>query len=71
MALNKPFAGALVPASRYCRDPRVTAVMVEVNRDLYLQHNGFSACAEFASVASMVKASCYEALEQAEAGPNT
>ena len=34
--VNEPFAGALVPASRYQCDPRVMAVMVEVNRDLYL-----------------------------------
>jgi N-formylglutamate amidohydrolase len=70
VALNKPFAGALVPASRYRRDPRAMAVMVEVNRDLYLQRTGSSACAEFASVALMVKESCYEALAQAQTGRN-
>jgi N-formylglutamate deformylase len=47
VALNRPFAGALVPASRYRTDPRVLAVMIEVNRKLYMDEqtgirsNGF------------------------------
>lgn len=36
VAVNYPFAGALVPASRYQEDPRVAAVMIEVNRKLYM-----------------------------------
>jgi N-formylglutamate amidohydrolase len=34
VSLNDPFAGALVPGSRYRSDKRVGAVMVEVNRRL-------------------------------------
>jgi len=34
--VNDPFSGALVPQSRYRKDKRVAAVMVEVNRGLYL-----------------------------------
>ncbi len=33
---NRPFAGALVPASFFRKDRRVLAVMIEVRRDLYL-----------------------------------
>ena len=33
---NRPFAGALVPMDYYRSDPRVAALMVEVNRRLYL-----------------------------------
>jgi N-formylglutamate amidohydrolase len=34
--LNRPFAGALVPATFYQRDANVSAVMIEVNRALYM-----------------------------------
>jgi len=34
--LNRPFAGALVPAKHYRTDPRVSGLMVEVNRRLYI-----------------------------------
>jgi N-formylglutamate amidohydrolase len=36
VALNRPFAGALVPAAFYRRDANVAALMVEVNRALYM-----------------------------------
>ncbi len=36
VAENRPFAGALVPASRYKKDRSVAAVMIEVNRSLYM-----------------------------------
>jgi N-formylglutamate amidohydrolase len=32
VSLNEPFAGALVPQSRYRQDHRVHAIMVEINR---------------------------------------
>ena len=34
--IDQPFSGTLVPASRYRRDKRVWSIMVEVNRDLYM-----------------------------------
>ena len=39
VAVNTPFAGALVPTKHYRRDPRVDAVMIEIRRDLYLNEN--------------------------------
>jgi len=36
VAVDFPYAGCLVPAV-YAADPRLAAIMVEVNRDLYLQ----------------------------------
>ena len=36
VTVDLPFAGALVPASRYQKDRRVAAVMIEVNRSLYM-----------------------------------
>jgi len=36
VAENDPFAGALVPMSRYRKDPAVIGIMLEVNRRLYM-----------------------------------
>jgi N-formylglutamate deformylase len=55
---NDPFAGALVPASRYQRDRRVLAIMVEAHRRLYLDGAGAARRAEFAQVAESVQRCC-------------
>lgn len=55
---NDPFAGALVPASRYQHDRRVLAVMVEVHRRLYLEGTGAGRRADFAAVAQAVQRCC-------------
>ncbi len=39
VAFDRPFAGALVPAAHYRRDSRVLAIMVEVNRRLYMDES--------------------------------
>ena len=38
--VDRPYAGALVPASRYRTDDRVQALMIEVNRRLYMERDG-------------------------------
>lgn len=62
VAVNQPFAGALVPASRYRRDPRVQAVMVEVNRSMYLDAASFEPNKDFTRIASEIKRRCGGAL---------
>lgn len=62
VAVNDPFAGALVPASRYRTDPRVEAVMVEVNRNLYLDPVSFEPNVDINRIASDIKSRCVEAL---------
>ena len=62
VAVNDPFAGALVPASRYQRDSRVSAVMIEVNRDLYLDPENFAPSQNFTIIAAEIKARCADAL---------
>jgi N-formylglutamate amidohydrolase len=62
VAVNYPFAGALVPPSRYRTDPRVQAVMVEVNRNLYLDPVSCKPNVNFSRIASEIKSRCVEAL---------
>ncbi|MGW4052366.1 N-formylglutamate amidohydrolase [Streptomyces sp. NPDC004779] len=38
--VDSPFAGTYVPLRHYGRDPRVTALMVEIRRDLYMAEPG-------------------------------
>lgn len=64
--VNEPFAGALVPASRYQCDPRVMAVMVEVNRDLYLNPASWGPNLEFDGIAKEIKACCVAGLAKLE-----
>jgi N-formylglutamate deformylase len=40
VAVNTPFAGTIVPMSHYGKDRRVSSIMIEINRGLYL--NDFS-----------------------------
>ncbi|MFD8205129.1 N-formylglutamate amidohydrolase [Streptomyces sp. NPDC059695] len=37
---DSPFAGTYVPLEHYGRDPRVSALMVEIRRDLYMSEPG-------------------------------
>lgn len=62
MSLNEPFAEALVPGSRYWRDARVGAVMVEVNRRLYLREVDATPSADFEDVARRIRESSVEAI---------
>ena len=55
VALNIPFAGALVPMSLYRKEHRLTAVMVEVNRSLYVDEATGERKPCFASVAGKIR----------------
>ena len=37
--INRPFAGCIVPIRYYRSDSRVSSVMIEINRRLYMDHN--------------------------------
>jgi len=60
--VNDPFSGALVPQSRYRKDPRVAAVMVEVNRSLYLNEAEASPLPDFDETAAWIQDCCQSAL---------
>jgi len=55
VALNNPFSGAMVPSSRYQKDARVRAVMLEVNRELYLNELDATPLGNFSQIATKVK----------------
>ena len=50
IAVDRPFAGALVPMRFYQKDLRVRAVMVEVRRDLYMDERSGARLLRFADV---------------------
>ncbi len=58
VSLDDPFPGALVPASRYREDGRVEAVMVEVNRRLYLQEGDATPLPAFSETAERIRRCC-------------
>ena len=63
VTVNEPFAGAIVPLSRYGRDQRVASVMVEVNRGLYLGAPGAQRLPGFTRVAEQVSQCCLKAID--------
>ena len=63
VSLNAPFAGALVPMTRYRKDARVQAVMVEVNRELYLRELDAAMKSDFEEVAQAIRHHCGDALK--------
>ena len=63
VALNTPFSGALVPGSRYRINRRVQAIMVEVNRRLYLRDDSVSQVVNFGGVARRVRECCVMAIQ--------
>jgi len=60
--IDTPFSGALVPRSRYRRDRRVLAVMVEVQRALYMDEATLEPRADFDDMARRVQRACARAL---------
>ncbi len=39
VAVNSPFEGVLIPSKHFKSDPRVHGVMIELNRNLYLEED--------------------------------
>jgi N-formylglutamate amidohydrolase len=53
--LNVPFSGALVPSKHYCKDRRVSAVMIEVRRDVYLNETTAAPNVNFNRISKIIK----------------
>ncbi|MGD1218656.1 N-formylglutamate amidohydrolase [Streptomyces krungchingensis] len=56
VGIDSPFSGAYVPLRHYEREPDVTALMVEIRRDVYMSEPGGPAGPGFARVASALTA---------------
>lgn len=66
VALNDPFAGALVPISRYQKDNRVRAVMIEINRNLYMDEASGEPNERLAELGKIIRATILKCLEKFE-----
>ena len=42
VAIDSPFSGTIVPLKHYCKERRVSSIMIEVNRSLYDEPNRFA-----------------------------
>lgn len=62
VALDTPFAGAMVPASRYRKDSNVSSIMVEVNRSLYMDERTGARLPSFQEVAQTITRACLDAI---------
>jgi len=60
VAINRPFDGALVPGAFYQRDPRVHALMIELNRSRYMCEDSGEQSNQFEDVMESVHQSCRE-----------
>ena len=52
---NSPFAGSLVPMKHYQKDKRVSAVMIEIRRDLYMNEANGEKLPAFEEMASVIQ----------------
>jgi N-formylglutamate deformylase len=64
VAVDRPFAGALVPADFYRKDSRVLSVMVEINRGLYLDELSAVPLPSFPHIAARIQAAVQYAHER-------
>lgn len=61
VSCNRPFAGAMVPLEHYQREKKVLAIMVEVNRVLYLEPGSAVPRRSFRHLAGRIRSACCEA----------
>lgn len=55
VGVNQPFAGSLVPMTLYKKDHRVTSIMIEVNRCLYMDETSGTRSRRFDSIREQVR----------------
>ncbi len=53
-ALNTPFGGTFVPAKYYQKDERVSSIMIEIKRSLYVNENTGEKTQSFADVKDLI-----------------
>ena len=67
VGLNTPFSGALVPIKHYGKDKRVSAVMLEIRRDLYLNEETGKANGNYAQFKIKLESCLYRLMQTNEA----
>lgn len=67
VALNQPFAGALVPAAYLACHPRVLAVMIELNRGIYMDESTGERLPGFGALAAELRRLLITLIEEAKA----
>jgi len=55
VAVNRPYAGTLVPSRYYQKNKRVLGVMIEVNRRLYMDEETGAKNSRFPEIASAIQ----------------
>jgi N-formylglutamate amidohydrolase len=58
VAINRPYAGTMIPGREYRRNPYVTGIMVELNRRIYLDEDRGRKNATFGCVKACVHTLC-------------
>lgn len=70
VTVNEPFSGALVPLKYYeSKDAKVQSVMVEVNRQLYMDENTGIRSSAFNDTAKIISTTCQRAINKLSASP--
>lgn len=62
-AVNRPFSGAMVPASLYRHETRALGVMVEVNRRLYMDEAQNCLRSDFERIARIIRGACKSSID--------
>ena len=62
--VNTPFSGSIVPFAYYKKDRRVTSVMIEVNRKLYMNEETYQKNKNFSLVSKDISRSIITSLNQ-------
>ena len=55
LGVDTPYSGSIVPMEYYQKDPRVTSIMLEVNRGLYLKENTNEKSDEYSKTKEIVQ----------------
>ena len=55
VAIDRPFSGALVPSKHFGREPAVLAIMMELNRGVYMNERTGAKLPEFSRLAGVVQ----------------
>jgi N-formylglutamate deformylase len=70
VAINKPFAGTYVPQMHLRKDKRVSSIMVEVNRSLYMNEKTGDRSSQFSQTKEMIDALIKQVIGFEAAGNN-